>query len=95
MEPEDIEKYLPKQENQDDNSNEDPVERRYKFLNDGAEDEAAGSDWDSISEDERVTRVDRMASELDASIRQEKEYKMLKGKKQVKKELKAKALIEL
>ena len=36
-----------------------------------------------------------MAEELDAAIKQEKEYKMQKTKKEVKKDIKNKAMIEL
>ena len=45
--------------------NMDPTERKYAFLTDGADLEgAADDDSDSISEDEHVTRVDRMAEEI-------------------------------
>ena len=95
---EDIQKYLPKKlEDSDDEENMDPTERKFRFLNDGAgmkQDEADEDSSDEISEDERVTRADRMASEIDDSIKQQKEYQMLKTKKQAKKDLKAKALVE-
>lgn len=67
----------------------DPTERKFRFLNDGAEKNAKENDdsSDEISEDERVTRADRMASELEDSIKQQKEYQMLKTKKQAKKDL--------
>lgn len=95
MADEDAPQYFAKDESDD--ADMDPVERRYKFLTDGAQeadDEGDGSS-DDISEDEKVTRVDRMAAEIEHSLQQQKEYKMLKDKKQVKKELKAKALVDL
>jgi hypothetical protein len=78
----------------------DPTERKYRFLNDGSDRREApqkGNDEESsddISEDDAVTRADRMASEIDGTFQQEREYKMLKTKKQAKKDLKAKALVE-
>lgn len=74
------------------------AEKRFKFHNDGDVDKMAkaeGEDSDSISEDERITRIDRMAMEIDESMKQEKEYKMLVDKKESKRQLKAKAAIEL
>lgn len=52
-------------------------------------------DSDSISEDEKITRIDRMAMEIDDAMKQEKEYKMMADKKVVKKANKAKAAREL
>ena len=59
IDPEDIEKYLPAQEPDEDEQlmNEDPLEKKYKFLTDGGGDEKS-DDESSISEDEKVTRVD-------------------------------------
>jgi len=74
---------------------------RYKFHTDGGDDKFAAlekkeEDSDSsISEDEAITRVDRMAMEIDESMRAEKEYAMLIDKKEAKKSRKAKALVEL
>ena len=36
-----------------------------------------------------------MAEEIEAQLHSRKDYKMLKGKREIKKELKSKALIEL
>ena len=36
-----------------------------------------------------------MAEEIDAQLQSRKDYKMLKGKREIKKEIKAKAMIEL
>jgi len=47
-------------------------------------------DSDSISEDEKITRIDRMAMEIDDAMKQEKEYKMMADKKESKKANKAK-----
>ena len=62
---EDIQKYLPKRlDDSDDEENMDPTERKYRFLNDGAmekPDQDIEVSSDDISEDEAVTRVDRMA----------------------------------
>jgi len=92
--------YMP-----DDSSSEEEnlQELRYKFHTDGGDDKFAAldkkegddDDSDSISEDEAVTRVDRMAMEIDESMRAEKEYAMLIDKKEAKKSRKAKALVEL
>lgn len=94
---EDIQKYLPKRlDDSEDEENMDPTERKFRFLNDGVAKQIEEGDdsSDDISEDERVTRADRMASEIEDSIRQQKDYQMLKTKKQAKKDLKAKALVE-
>ena len=78
-------------------------ELRYKFHTDGGNDKFAAldkkeggeDDSDSISEDEEVTRIDRMALEIDESLKAQKEYAMLIDKKQAKKNRKAKAIVEL
>lgn len=48
------------------------AEKRFKFHTDGGIDHMekvkGDDDSDSISEDEKVTRVDRMAAEIDASM---------------------------
>lgn len=74
----------------------DPTERKFRFLNDGTEKNTENIDEssDDISEDERVTRADRMANEIEDSFAQQKQYQMLKTKKQAKKDLKSKALVE-
>lgn len=90
--------YMP-----DDSSEEEEnlQELRYKFHTDGGEDKFAAldqkgdDDSDSISEDEAITRVDRMAMEIDDSLRAQKEYAMLIDKKEAKKSRKAKALVDL
>ena len=51
---------------------------RFKFYNDGLVDKLQkqeGEDSDSISEDEKLTRIDKMAMEFDENIKQENEYK--------------------
>jgi hypothetical protein len=76
----------------------DPNERKFRFYNDGAVPEKnRGEDDSSSSEDEfdPVARVDRMAAEIDDSLKQQREYQMLKDKKTIKQEYKTKALIEL
>ena len=71
---------------------------RFKFYNDGLVDKLQkqeGEDSDSISEDEKLTRIDKMAMEFDENIKQENEYKQLISKKESNKANKAKANIEL
>jgi len=73
-------------------------EKRFKFHTDGGVDHMDTKnveDDDSISEDEQVTRIDRMAMEIEDTLKQQKEYAMLVDKKEAKKGRKAKALIEL
>ena len=103
IDPEEIEKHLPKREESEEE--EDDLERKFKFFTDGAETEkkatskkgeAEESDSEeSISEDEALTRVDRMANEMDEREKQQKQYKMLKDKRELKRELKTKALVDL
>ena len=62
VEPEDLHKYLPSKL-PDEEEEMDPLERKYKFFTDGGANHLADeavSDG-SISEDEQVTHVDRMA----------------------------------
>ena len=63
---------MPKRlDDSDDEENMDPTERKYRFLNDGAmekPDQDIEVSSDDISEDEAVTRVDRMAGEIDDRI---------------------------
>lgn len=96
---EDIQKYLPKRlDDSDDEENMYPTERKYRFLNDGAVDKADPDievSSDDLSEDEAVTRVDKMALEIDDRIADQREYQMFKSKKQLKKDLKSKAMVEL
>lgn len=70
---EDIQKYLPKRlDDSDEDERMDPTERKFRYLNDGADkkpEKDEDSSDDEISEDERVTRVDRMASEIEDSIK--------------------------
>jgi len=71
VEAEDIQKYIPKNYHpeSDDDENMDPTERKYRFLNDGISKRPdAEVSSDSISEDEAVTRADRMADEMDDDI---------------------------
>jgi len=98
MEPEDIEQHLPKrgEGSDEEDMNMDPVERKYAFLTDGADQGGAkGGDSDSFSEDEGITRVDRMADEIQGQLNSAKAYKMLKDKKEAKRDRKSKALIDL
>lgn len=47
--------------------NQNPIERKYAFLTDGADQEKQNDDedWsDDISEDAALTHVDRMADEI-------------------------------
>jgi len=47
------------------------VEKRFKFHTDGGIDKMAANpneDSDSVSEDERITRIDKMAMEIDDSM---------------------------
>lgn len=81
-------KYIPKDE--ESSEEEDPIEKKHRFLMDGKEE----AESDSGSEDEKVKRANRMAAELQESIDQQKRYKMEVDKRQVKKDLKAKALLE-
>lgn len=95
---EDIQKYLPKNivESEDD-ENMDPLERKYRFYNDGAEEPKQKGEDDSSSDEDfnPVKKIDRMAAEIDDSIAQQREYQMLKDKKTIKQEYKTKALIDL
>ena len=74
LEPEEIEKFLPEKE--EEAEEEDLLERRFKFYNDGAEEQQNVSEMDDsdISEDERITRVDRMAEEIGGQLQQQREY---------------------
>ena len=77
IEPEEIEQHLPAREESEDEQND--LERKFQFYTDGAENEKkAGKDTkaadaessDSVSEDERLTRVDRMANEMEEREKQ-------------------------
>jgi len=64
----DAHKFLPKE--QDTESEEDPLERKFKYLTDGGVDKVAKeiqdySDEDS-EQDEKVKRVNKMAAEMEA-----------------------------
>ena len=75
----------------------DPLERKFRFLADtsGKENNQEQDDEDSDSSvDNKVKAVNKMAKELEESIAKEKEYKMVKSKKEVKREIKSKALID-
>lgn len=96
---EDIQKYLPKNmpESEDDEQM-DPNERKFRFYNDGAlpvKEKNEGSDSSSDEDFNPVKKVDRMAGEIDDSIRQQRHYQMLRDKKTIKQEYKTKALVEL
>ena len=85
---EDVYKHIeekPEEEEMDD------AERKYKFLTDGGT--KMVDDDSDLSDDER--KVKRMEEELAEQIRSNKEYKLLKTKRELKKETKAKALVEL
>lgn len=76
----------------------DDTERKYRYLTDGGTklvDKSDGEDDDSEDVDDDVKRVDRMAEELDQQIQSNKDYKLLKSKRESKKETKDKAMIEL
>jgi hypothetical protein len=71
----------------EDEENMDPSERKFRFYNDGALPVKAKDSDDSSSSDEDhnpVKKVDRMANEIDDSIRQQHEYQMLRNKKEIK-----------
>jgi hypothetical protein len=85
-------KYAP--QDGSDEENMDANERKYRFLTDGAAEEDEGESGEEESDDE-VRRVDKMNNEMEASIRQQKDYQMLKDKRTIKKELKAKALLDM
>ena len=58
-------------EDSDSEEEETIAEKRFKFHNDGYVDKmekVAGEESDSISEDERITRIDKMAMEFDHNI---------------------------
>ena len=58
---EEVHKYIPKDESEEE---EDPLERKYKFLTDGGDkpQEAQNNDdSDAESVDEKVAKIDRMA----------------------------------
>ena len=76
-------------------SEEDDLERKHKYLTDGGTKMMSESEDSDDEVDDKVKQINRMAEELDASIRQEKEYKMIKSKKEIKKDMKNKAMIEL
>jgi len=60
-------------EDSDSEEEETIAEKRFKFHNDGYVDKmekvAGEDDSDSISEDERITRIDKMAMEFDHNIK--------------------------
>ena len=56
-------KYIPKDE--ESSEEEDPIEKKHRFLMDGREEE----DSDSGSGDEIAKRINRMADEIQESIR--------------------------
>lgn len=91
---EEIQQYLPDIVDEDPEDMQDPNERKYKFLTDGGQPEESEDDSDD-SADSKEKAADRMArEELDAD-RGAKEYKMLKGRKEARRELKAKNLVEM
>ena len=73
---------------------EDANERKFKFLTDGGQPEESDEDSDD-SADSKEKAANRMAREEEEADRNAKEYKMLKGRKEAKRELKAKNLIEM
>lgn len=73
---------------------DDANERKFKFLTDGGQPEESDEDSDD-SADSKQKAADRMAREAEEADRSAKEYKMLKGRKEAKRELKAKNLIEM
>mmetsp|Transcript_42071 Transcript_42071/g.64499 ORF Transcript_42071/g.64499 Transcript_42071/m.64499 type:complete len:143 (+) Transcript_42071:1169-1597(+) len=97
VEPEDIQKYLPDYVEEEREEDIDPNIRKHKFLTDGGVDhlDVVSDDDDDFSGDEKAAQVNRMAAEIEDSIRQQRDYQMLKSKKQEKKDIKAKAMIEL
>lgn len=93
---EEIQQYLPDEDDEQDEQMDDANERKFKFLTDGGQpDDESDSDSDADSVDSKQKAADRMAREAEEAERSRKEYKMLKSKKEAKKELKAKNLIEM
>lgn len=95
---EDIQKYLPKNmPESEDEENMDPSERKFRFYNDGAIPVKAKDSDDSSSDEDHnpLKKVDRMANEIDDSIRQQRDYQMLRNKKEIKQEYKMKAAVDL
>ena len=91
---EEIQKFLPDVEDHNE-QDEDANERKFKFLTDGGqpEEESDGDSDDSV--DSKQKAADRMAREEETQDKSNKEYKMLKGRKEARRELKAKNLIEM
>lgn len=78
--------------------NMDDTERKYRYLTDGGTkmtNNEEDDDDDDSDVDDDVKRVNRMEEELNEQIRSNKEYKMLKTKREAKKEIKDKAIVEL
>ena len=94
---EEAHKFLPKE--MDTESEEDPLEKKFKFLTDGGVDKVAKEIQDYSDEeseqDEKAKRINKMAYEIEAFDKQQKEYQMVADKKTAKKDRKNKALIEL
>ena len=92
---EDLHKYVKVPDEESDLENMDPLERKFRFLADTSGKEKNNNEEDSDSSiDDKVKAVNKMAMELEESIAKEKEYKMIKSRKEVKKEIKSKALID-
>ena len=73
----DIQKYLPKNmPESEDEENMDPSERKFRFYNDGALPVKTKDSDDSSSDEDHnpLKKVDRMANEIDDSIRQQRDY---------------------
>lgn len=77
----------------------DPTERKYKYLTDGGRimpDAPEGEDGfnSDFSDDKKVDQADRMNEEIEGQLTQQREYQMLKTKKEWKKEEKTKLLVD-
>lgn len=60
---EDVHKYVPQLDSENE-ENMDPIERKYKFFNDGAKEEKFDGESFDSDVDDTVARIDKMANEI-------------------------------
>lgn len=69
--------------------------RKLRAKDEAEQRKNAGKESDSDDSEDSVARINRMEEEINQTLAQQKEYQLVKSKKEAKKENKTKALIEL
>lgn len=106
IEAEDLDKYIEVSSNDDSDGsrnydaslpNMNKSLKTLKAMDDAEQRKNQGKDQESDSDEseDSVARINRMEEEINYNIASKREYQMFKSKKEAKKEIKAKALVEL